>query len=186
MTIIYILLAIVFILLLVYISLRNRLIVLKNKVEYANGSVDAMLRQRYDLIPNLVTVVKEYMKYEKSLLEKLIQLRSEVKKQDLTDIEKANINKQLDHTIKTFNVTVENYPLLKADKQFTYLQAALNECEGQIAAARRTYNASILNYNNAIQVFPTNIVASQIGYKLKSMIKYPEIDTDISSKEIIQ
>lgn len=179
----FILLGIVLFCLLIYICLRNRLVSLKNKVEYANGAVDAMLRQRFDLIPNLIIVVKQYMQYEKGLLEKLIALRGQAKDPNLNDKEKFGLNEQLDKTINTFNVTVEDYPVIKADKQFTLLQASLNECEGQLAAARRTYNAAVMDYNNATEMFPTNIIASRMGYGRKDMLECPKsrgMESDIS------
>ncbi|MDL2215089.1 LemA family protein [Dysgonomonas sp. OttesenSCG-928-M03] len=163
-------LIVVVILVLVYISIRNRLIGLKNKVEYANGAVDAMFKQRYDLIPNLVATVKQYMQHESGLLEKLTQLRSQAQTPNLSDKQKNDLNVQIDQAIKSFNVTVENYPQLKADSQFSRLQASLNECEGQLAAARRTYNAAVMDYNNAVEMFPTSLIASQMNYQRKEMI----------------
>lgn len=158
-------------LVLIYISMRNRLIGLKNKVDYANGAVDAMFKQRYDLIPNLVAAVKQYMQHESGLLEKLVQLRSQAQVPNLDEHSRNEINSQIDQAIKTFNITVENYPDLKASEQFSKLQASLNECEGQLAAARRTYNAAIMTYNNAVEMFPTSMVASRMGYTVKEMIK---------------
>ncbi|NDW18593.1 LemA family protein [Dysgonomonas sp. 216] len=162
--------AVVIIIVVIIISIRNRLIGLKNKVDYANGSVDAMFKQRYDLIPNLVASVKQYMQHESSLLEKLIELRSQAQKPSLTSEQKIDINTQIDQALKSFNLTVENYPNLKANEQFSRLQASLNECEGQLAAARRTYNATVMDYNNAVEMFPTSIFASSMGYKTKPMI----------------
>jgi len=169
MEIVWVVIVLVFLFVFIYISFRNRLINLKNKIEYANGSVDAMLRQRYDLIPNLVTIVKEYMKYEKKLMEKLTELRSQSQNPSLSEKQKIDLNNHIDRSFNTFNLTVENYPQLKANEQFLKLQATLNECEGQLAAARRTYNAAVMHYNNAIEIFPSNIIASQMGYKTKNM-----------------
>ena len=166
-----ILLSILGVLIIVIIGIYNRLVGLKNRVEYANGSVDAMFKQRYDLIPNLVAAVKQYMQHEKGLLETLTGLRSKSQNPDLTEAERNTLNSEIDKALNSFNVTVENYPDLKADQQFSMLQASLNECEGQIAAARRTYNATVMNYNNGLEMFPTNIVASMMGYKQKMMIE---------------
>lgn len=167
---------IVIVVLFIMISIYNRLIGLKNKVDYANGAVDAMFKQRYDLIPNLVAAVKQYMQHESSLLEQLVSLRSQSQNPNLSMQEKDQLNQQLDKTLKSFNITVENYPDLKASEQFSMLQASLNECEGQLAAARRTYNAAVMNYNNAIEMFPSNIFASMMGYKIKEMIKATEAE----------
>jgi Uncharacterized conserved protein len=162
---------VIILLVLIYIGMRNRMIGLKNKVDYANGAVDAMFKQRYDLIPNLVASVKQYMEHESGLLEKLVQLRSKGQTPNLDEHSRNEINSQIDQAIKTFNITVENYPDLKASEQFSKLQASLNECEGQLAAARRTYNAAIMAYNNAVEMFPTSVVASQMGYTVREMIK---------------
>jgi len=160
----------VVVLIIIIISIRNRLIGLKNKVDYANGAVDAMFKQRYDLIPNLVATVKQYMQHESGLLERLVQLRSQAQRPNLTDQQKNDLNTQIDSAIKSFNITVENYPNLKASEQFSRLQASLNECEAQLAAARRTYNAAVMNFNNAVEMFPTSVFARQMGYQTKQMI----------------
>lgn len=164
-------LIIILVVIIAYISIRNRLIGLKNKVEYANGAIDAMLKQRYDLIPNLVAAVKQYMQHESNLLERLVQLRNQSERSNLNDRQKVELNDQLDQAIRSFNISVENYPNLKASEQFSQLQASLNECEGQLAAARRTYNAAVMNFNNAVEMFPTSMFAAQLGYEKKEMIK---------------
>ena len=171
-----ILLGIFVALILVFIGIYNRLIGLKNKVDYANGAVDAMFKQRYDLIPNLVAAVKEYMQHERGLLEELTSLRSKSQSPDLSEADRNVLNTQIDQAIRAFNVTVENYPNLKASEQFSMLQASLNECEGQLAAARRTYNATVMDYNNGLEMFPTNIVASMMSYQRKTMIEASETE----------
>jgi len=173
---ILIVLGVIAVIVIIIISIYNRLIGLKNKVEYANGAVDAMFKQRYDLIPNLVGAVKQYMQHESGLLEKLVDLRTRSQQTNLSDNARSELNEQFDKVIKSFNITVENYPNLKASEQFSMLQASLNECEGQLAAARRTYNAAVMNYNNAIEMFPTNIFASMMSYQRKEMIKATEVE----------
>ncbi|MDR1583174.1 MAG: LemA family protein [Prevotellaceae bacterium] len=159
-------------LIIVYISIYNNLISHKNQVAYADGSVNVMFKNRYDLIPNLVATVKQYMQHEKGLLEKLTELRSGIADKSHLDVKQMNEwEQQYQQTMKSFNVTVENYPDLKAGEQFLQLQASLNECEAQLAAARRTYNAAVMSYNNALEMFPSNIVASMINYKRKDMIE---------------
>ena len=172
----WVILAIVAFCVIAIISLYNRLVGLKNKVDYANGAVDAMFKQRYDLIPNLVAATKQYMEHERGLLENLVALRSQSQKSDLSDKDRASLNVELDKALRTFSVTVENYPNLKASDQFTMLQSSLNECEGQLAAARRTYNAAVMDYNNALEMFPTNIMASMMNYQKKEMIKALEVE----------
>jgi LemA protein len=159
-------------LIIVYISIYNGLVSRKNQVAYADGDVNVMFKNRYDLIPNLVATVKQYMQHEKSLLEKLTGLRSGLADKSHLDVKQMNEwEQQYQQTMKAFNVTVENYPDLKAGEQFSKLQASLNECEAQLAAARRTYNAAVMDYNNALEMFPSNIVASMMNYKRKDMIE---------------
>jgi LemA protein len=167
-----VILVIIGVLILVYISIYNGLVSRKNQVAYADGAVNVMFKNRYDLIPNLVATVKQYMQHERGLLEKLTELRSGIA--DKTHLDAKQMNEweqQYRQTMKSFNVTVENYPDLKAGEQFSRLQASLNECEAQLAAARRTYNAAVMEYNNALEMFPSNIVASMINYRRKDMIE---------------
>jgi LemA protein len=157
-------------LILVYIFIYNSLVSKKNQVEYAEGSINTMFKQRFDLIPNLVATVKQYMQHERGLLEKLTELRSgNAGKWDAQSMKEWE--QKYEPAMKMFMVTVENYPNLKAGEQFLNLQASLNECEAQLAAARRTYNAAVMEYNNALEMFPSNLVASMMHYKRKTMIE---------------
>jgi LemA protein len=165
-------LAVIGFLIIVYIFIYNSLVSHKNQVEYANGAVNVMFKNRYDLIPNLVATVKQYMQHERGLLEKLTELRTGVPDRSNMDIRQMNEwEHQYGQAMKAFHVTVENYPDLKAGEQFSRLQASLNECEAQLAAARRTYNAAVMDYNNALEMFPSNMVASMMKYQRKEMIE---------------
>jgi LemA protein len=156
----------------------------KNQVEYADGAVNVMFKNRYDLIPNLVSTVKQYMQHEKTLLENLTALRSGIADKSHLDMKQiSEWEQQYKRVIKSFEVTVENYPDLKAGEQFSQLQASLNECEAQLAAARRTYNAAVMDYNNALEMFPSNIVASMTGYKRKEMINISLLERQAPSIE---
>ena len=169
--------AVVAFLLITIITIYNKLISRKNAVEYANGTVDAMYKQRFDLIPNLVAAVKQYMQHESSLLQKLTELRSGGNAEhDMNANDRSELDKRYAEAIKTFNITVENYPDLKASEQFSSLQASLNECAAQLAAARRTYNAAVMDYNNTLEMFPSNIVANMMNYKRKEMITIPNTE----------
>ena len=157
-------------LVLVYILIYNSLVSKKNQVEYAEGSINTMFKQRFDLIPNLVATVKQYMQHERGLLEKLTELRSgNTGRWDAKSM--SEWERKYEPAMKMFKVTVENYPDLKAGEQFLNLQASLNECEAQLAASRRTYNAAVMEYNNALEMFPSNLVASMMKYRRKTMIE---------------
>ncbi|MDR0814818.1 MAG: LemA family protein [Bacteroidales bacterium] len=162
--------AIAAILLISFIGIYNGLVAKKNQVEYADGAINTMFKNRFDLIPNLVEMVKQYMQHEKSLLEKLTELRAGGK-EHWNAGEMNDWDQKFGQTMKAFQVSVENYPDLKAATQFSKLQDSLNECEAQLAAARRTFNAAVMDYNNGLEQFPSNIVAGMMGYKRKSMIE---------------
>lgn len=132
----------------------------QNEVEHAKSSIDVYLTQRFDLIPNLVTCVKEYAKYEEKIFEEITELRTEyLKTKELSNGEK--LEKELNDVI----LTVENYPELKANEQFLNLQKNLAKMENQIQAARRIYNNEVEKYNNAINIFPNTILAKLLKFK---------------------
>jgi len=162
-------------LLLFYIITRNGLIAKKNDVENSFSTIDVMLKKRYDLIPNLVSTVKEYMTYESETLEKIISLREKATKTNNSE-EKINLNNQLGQELSALKISFENYPDLKADSSFQTLQKSLNEIEEQLQASRRTFNASVTAYNNAVEMFPSSIVASSMNYKVKELFKATETE----------
>jgi LemA protein len=161
-----------FILLLVMIS-YNSLIVRKNKVTYAFSSTDTMLKKRHDLIPNIVESVKQYMNFEKGLLTDITKLRSDVMDEKLSDQQRFDIENKISGALGKIKVAVENYPDLKANQNFMQLQSTLNEIEDQISAARRAFNAAILDYNNAVQQFPSNIIAGMFCFKTRASFEIP-------------
>jgi LemA protein len=152
------------------IFLYNEIIRKKNKTENAFGSVDAMLKKRYDLIPNLVATVKQYMIHEASVLEDITQLRSSLSG-NLSADDKIRLHNDISKRQNTVMVSVENYPDLKASLNFLKLQSAWNETEEQISAARRYYNAAIADYNNSIQTFPASLLANKFGFTPKKVFE---------------
>lgn len=169
-----ILIAVVFMFLLYFIGVVNMLIGRRNNVRYASSSVDTLLKKRYDLIPNLVAAVQHYMTYEKSLLQQVTELRARAVSGNLSDEEKGAVDAKLGELVKQIVLSAENYPDLKASKNFLQLQAALNEVEEQISAARRAFSASITEYNNAVQMLPTAVIAFIIGFKTMKWFEIPE------------
>jgi LemA protein len=149
--------------------LYNNLIDKKNQVDYAFGGMDVMLKKRYDLIPNLVKTVQKYAIHERELLEKITNLRSQAINSNLSNEDRIALDNQLSGTLGQIMIAVESYPDLKANQNFLHLQASLNEVEEQISAARRTYNATVTDYNNGVEMFPTNIIASLMGLKRKQV-----------------
>ncbi len=167
-------LAIVFILILIPVLMYNGLVNKKNQVLNAFASIDTMLKKRVDLIPNLVQTVKTYMKHEEKVLTGITEMRAKATSGQLTDDDRVALDNQISKAIGGIMVAVENYPDLKANENFIQLQRSLNEIEEQISAARRAYNTSVTNYNNAIEMFPTNIMASMMSYGRKQLFEIPK------------
>lgn len=148
---------------LIVVSIFNSLINKKNLVEFAYASIDAQLKKRYDLIPNLVSSCERYMGHEQTVLKELTATRTQFLKAG--DADKVALEGQLTSQLRSVFALAENYPTLRAADTFTFLQRSLNEVEEQLAASRRTFNAAVTDYNNACQMFPTNVVARIMGYQ---------------------
>ena len=165
------------------IGVYNTLIRRRNMVDQAFSTIDVQLTQRYDLIPKLVETVKQYMGHERSLLEDIVRLRSQaVAAKNPAD--KIAADNQLTRAMGQLNVTMENYPQLKASDTFVQLQRSLNEVEEQLAAARRSYNAAVTDYNNAVQTFPNSMIAGATGFGLRQTFVAEEAkrrDVDMKS-----
>jgi LemA protein len=184
MTILLILGVLAFILL-IFVVMYNNLVRSRNAIENAFGTIDVMLKKRYDLLPNLVEVVKTYMKHEQSTLTELTALRAKAISPSLSSDEKVNLENQISGLVKNILVSVENYPDLKASEQFTLLQRSWNETEEQISAARRSFNAAVTSYNNAVEQFPSNILAGMFNFKRKEVFVIPEAERqNISAKDL--
>lgn len=160
--------------LLMVVGLYNNLIRKRNEVDFAFGGMDAQLKKRYDLIPNLVATVKEYATHEKELLTQVTELRAKAVSGKLSQDEQVAVDNQLTAGMRNLMVAVEAYPDLKASESFVNLQRNLTEVESQIAAARRTFNAVVTDYNNAIQVFPANLLAGMLGFTSRQLFSIPE------------
>lgn len=161
---------------LIIISMYNSLVRARNEVDNAFGGMDVQLKKRYDLIPNLVATVKQYATHEKETLEKVTEMRARATSGNLSSDEKVALDNQISAGMKSIMVAVESYPELKANENFMNLQRTLNEVESQISAARRTFNAVITQYNNAIQSFPKSIIAGMMKLTRKEVFVIPEVE----------
>ncbi len=150
----------------VIIVIFNSMIRKKNQVEFAFASIDAQLKKRYDLIPNLVSACEKYMGYEEKLLKELTATRVGILK--ATPDERVALDGRLSAQLRSVFAVAENYPNLKSVETFTLLQRSLNEVEEQLSASRRAFNAAVMSYNNGVQMFPTNIVCRLMGYRLRA------------------
>lgn len=162
-------LIVIAIIILILVLMYNSLVGKKNQVENIFASVDTQLKKRYDLIPNLVGSVKEYMEHEKSVLENVTSLRAKAIKPDLNENQKIDMDNQFTKALGSLMVAVEAYPDLKANENVIQLQSALNEVEEQISASRRAYNQAVTDYNNAIEMIPTNFMAKAMNYQRKNV-----------------
>ena len=163
MLIVFILLGIVVVLGLFLMSTYNKLVRMRNGAEEAFESINVFLKQRYDLIPNLVNTIKGYTQYESGVLEKVVELRSKAMASGGRDGGAAE--NELTGALKTVFALSENYPDLKANQEFLNLQQTLTSLEESIQRARRYYNASARDLNNAVEVFPSNLIAGPFGFK---------------------
>jgi LemA protein len=170
----------------VVIYIYNSLIRRRNRVDQAFSGIDVQLVQRYDLIPKLVESVRQYMTHERSLLEDIVRLRSEAM-QSATQKEKIRADSELTNALGQLRITVENYPQLQASQNFLQLQRALNEVEEQLAAARRSYNAAVVDYNNAVQTFPGSLVAQAANFETREMyVAEVQKRSDINMRELFR
>ncbi|WP_158977871.1 LemA family protein [Cellulophaga sp. L1A9] len=159
----------------VIISAYNKLIMLKNNVDKAFFNIDVLLKQRADEIPNLIKVVKESMHYEEATLTKLTELRTSYFSSNKQE-EKIGLSNQMDALVNSIFVISENYPDLKANKNFTMLQQRVSGIEDAIADRREFYNESINMYNIGIAEFPPVILAKLLGYKEKALLQITALE----------
>jgi LemA protein len=165
---IIIILVILVILVFFVIGLYNRLVKLRNNRENAFADIDVQLKQRLDLIPQLVESVKGYMKHESTVLTDITNARASALKATNVN-EKIAADNQLSGALRGLNVAVEAYPNLKASQNFMQLQEEISDIENKLAAARRFFNSATKELNNAVQVFPSNILAGMFGFQREPM-----------------
>ncbi len=172
---IFTLASIIIVLLLVVVSIviSNKIITKKNQIEQAFGSIDVYLLKRFDLLPNLLSVLKKYMAHEKEILLMVTEMRSQTQKAGNVE-EQVKISEKINRVMSGINVNLEAYPNLKADKQFIKLQFTLTELEEQLSAARRAYNAGVVEYNIFIQKFPNSLVAQLRGDNSFKVLETPD------------
>lgn len=149
------------------ILLYNNLVGKKNQVSTAFSSIDVLLKKRFDLIPNIAKLVKRYMQHEVGILTRVTEMRAKALSGKMSGADTVAMDRELSGALGKIMVAAENYPDLKASENFANLQASLNEVEEQISAARRAYNAAVKDYNNALEMFPSNIIAALMRYRKK-------------------
>ena len=156
-----------------FISMYNGLVKLRNNRENAFANIDVQLKQRFDLVPQLVNSVKGYATHEKEVLEKVTAARAAAMGATTVD-EKVAADKALSGALAGLRVSLEAYPELKANQNFLQLQNELADIENKLSAARRFFNSTTRELNNACEVFPSNIVAGMFGFKRAPMYEATE------------
>jgi LemA protein len=170
MIIVLFFLAIIFLFVMMAVSLYNRLVRLRNNREQAFADVDVQLKQRHDLIPQLVDSVKGYMGHERGVLTEITEARSNAMKATTIN-EKIEAENKLSTALEGLKVSVEAYPDLKASQNFMELQNEISDIENKIAAARRFFNSATKELNVAIELFPSNLIATLFNFKREPMFE---------------
>ena len=177
-----IVIAVIVVLILCFISMYNGLVKLRNNRENAFANIDVQLKQRYDLVPlkqrydlvpQLVSTVKGYASHEKEVLEKVTAARAAAMSATTID-EKVAADKAMSSALSGLKVSLEAYPELKANQNFLQLQTELADIENKLAAARRFFNSTTREFNNACEVFPSNIIAGMFNFKRAAMYEATE------------
>lgn len=162
------------------ISIYNGLVKLRLRRENAFADIDVQLKQRHDLIPQLVNAVKGYMKHEEGLLTKITEARSRAMSASGID-DKIAAEKQLSSAMSGLRIQLEAYPDLKANSNFMHLQTEISDIENKLAAVRRFFNSATKELNTAIQVFPNVILSGAFGFKNATMFDLGE-DRSVAEK----
>ncbi|MFA4936807.1 MAG: LemA family protein [Patescibacteria group bacterium] len=169
-TLSWIILIVVAIIVVWIIAAYNRFISLRNRSQEAWSDIDVQLKRRYDLIPNLMETVKGYAKHEEGVFTKVTDARTKAMSAQGAAA-KGEAENMLTETLKSLFAVAENYPDLKASANFAKLQDELSDTENKIQAARRFYNGLVRDFNTAVQVFPSNIIANLFRFTAREFFE---------------
>ena len=154
------------------ISIYNRLVKLRNNRENAFANIDVQLKQRHDLIPQLVATVKGYAEHEKEVLTRVTEARAAAMQANGID-QKIQAENALSSALAGLRVSLEAYPDLKANQNFLQLQQEVSDVENKLSAVRRYFNTATRELNNAVETFPGNLLAGMFGFKREMMFEVP-------------
>ena len=169
----FIVLGVIVVIVLWVISMYNSLVRLRNNRENAFADIDVQLKQRHDLIPQLVETVRGYASHEKETLDRVVSARNGAIGARTID-DKIVAENMLTSALAGLKVTVEAYPDLKANQNFMQLQEEISDIENKLSAVRRFFNSATKEFNNAVQVFPSNLIAGMFGFKKEVMFDLGE------------
>jgi LemA protein len=169
----FVTLGIIGIILIWLIAVYNGLIRLRNQVDESWSDIDVQLKRRHDLIPNLLSSVKGYMKHEQTLLENITAARSQAISAQAggNTAELAKAESALGGLLGNLRVAFEAYPDLKANQNMAQLMDELSDTENKIQSSRRFYNGMVRDFNTKLQVFPTNIIANSLGFTARNFFE---------------
>ena len=157
---------VIVLLLIIFFGIFNSLVGLRNQVRNSWSQIDVQLKRRHDLIPNLIETAKGYMKFEKEVMENVTKARTAAVSASGQGVgQQAKAEGDLSGFLTRFFAVAENYPDLKANKSFMALHEELTSTENKISFARQFYNDSVMNMNNKVQMFPSNVVAGMTGFR---------------------
>jgi LemA protein len=159
------------------VVMYNGLVGLRNRVSEAWSDIDVQLKRRYDLIPNLVNTVKGYATHESGVFEQVTKARSQAMQAGSTH-DKAEAENVLSGTLKSLFAIAEAYPDLKANQNFLELQRELSDTENKIQASRRFYNGNVLELNNKIEMFPSNLIAGAFHFTKSEFFEVAEAEKE--------
>ncbi len=155
------------------ICVYNSLVKSRQRVRQASSGIDVYLKQRFDLIPNIVETVKGYAKHEATVLEQITRLRTEYDNREQGNMRQ---NQELNERFTNLLALVESYPELKANESFLNLQKLLTKIESQLQAARRIYNVEVTEYNTKRLKFPNNLIANMLGFTEETLFEASEVE----------
>ncbi len=169
----------------IFVGIYNGLVGSRNRVDNSWSQIDVQLKRRYDLIPNLVEAVKDYMAYEQETLAKVTEARTAAMSAGAAGPQaQARAESVLTDTLKSLFAVVESYPDLKANQNVLNLQEELTATENKISFARQFYNDSVLTFNNKIQMFPSNLIAGMFNFTARQYFEAPEGDRAVPKVDL--
>ncbi|MCB0510120.1 MAG: LemA family protein [Chitinophagales bacterium] len=171
-------LALLIVLFLTGVMMYNGLIKKKNYVDEAFSGMDIALKKRHDLLPNLIETVKAYMKHEMDLLTKVTELRAKAMNPNLSVNDKVLAENQLSRAVGGLMIAVEKYPDIKANTNFMHIQESMKDIEFEISGARKHYNSTVTEFNNAVEMFPTNVLAKFMGLARRAFFEIPDTERE--------
>ncbi|MDR2885865.1 MAG: LemA family protein [Rikenellaceae bacterium] len=182
---IWIVLGIALLLILIVAGMYNGLVKMRNNRENAFADIDVQLKQRHDLIPQLVASVKGYAAHEKETLDRVISARNGAMAARTID-DKIVAENALSGALNGLKVTLEAYPDLKANQNFLQLQEEISDIENKLASVRRYFNSATKEYNNKVQTFPSNLIAGMFGFKREIMFDLGDTRTTLEQAPKIE